>query len=114
MIVSATKGLEADTLLRMSEVIGAGDGSHASGRRAVRPELRGRSRARSCRRRSLRRRTTRAPTELVQHEFRGPYFRLYGSDDVVGVEIGGALKNVIAIAAGVVEGLGSATTRSRR
>ena len=45
-------------------------------------------------------------TELVQAEFRGPYFRLYGSDDVVGVEIGGALKNIIAIAAGVVEGLG--------
>jgi glycerol-3-phosphate dehydrogenase (NAD(P)+) len=45
-------------------------------------------------------------TELVQQQFRGPYFRLYGSPDVVGVEIGGALKNVIAIAAGVVEGLG--------
>jgi glycerol-3-phosphate dehydrogenase (NAD(P)+) len=44
--------------------------------------------------------------EIVQTEFRGPYFRLYGSDDVTGVEIGGALKNVIAIAAGVVEGLG--------
>ena len=42
----------------------------------------------------------------MQAEFRGPYFRLYGSDDVVGVEIGGALKNIIAIAAGVVEGLG--------
>src|SRR5262249_10178630 len=35
-----------------------------------------------------------------------PYFRLYGSTDVVGVEIGGAMKNVIAIAAGVVEGFG--------
>jgi glycerol-3-phosphate dehydrogenase (NAD(P)+) len=44
--------------------------------------------------------------EFVQAEFRGPYFRLYGSADVVGVEIGGALKNIIAIAAGVVEGLG--------
>jgi glycerol-3-phosphate dehydrogenase (NAD(P)+) len=42
----------------------------------------------------------------VQGEFRAPYFRLYGTDDVVGVEIGGAIKNVIAIAAGVVEGLG--------
>ena len=50
--------------------------------------------------------TDAAATELVQAEFRGPYFRLYGSADVVGVEIGGALKNVIAIAAGVVEGLG--------
>jgi glycerol-3-phosphate dehydrogenase (NAD(P)+) len=42
----------------------------------------------------------------VQAEFRGPALRLYGSDDVVGVEMGGALKNIIAIAAGVVEGLG--------
>ena len=42
----------------------------------------------------------------MQAEFRGPFFRLYGTTDVVGVEIGGALKNVIAIAAGVVEGLG--------
>ena len=47
-----------------------------------------------------------AVVEHVQAEFRAPYFRLYGTDDVVGVEIGGALKNVIAIAAGVVEGLG--------
>jgi glycerol-3-phosphate dehydrogenase (NAD(P)+) len=45
-------------------------------------------------------------TSLVQAEFRGPTFRLYGSADVIGVEIGGAMKNVIAIAAGVVEGLG--------
>jgi glycerol-3-phosphate dehydrogenase (NAD(P)+) len=44
--------------------------------------------------------------EKVQAEFRAPYFRLYGTSDVVGVEIGGALKNVIAIAAGVAEGLG--------
>ena len=43
---------------------------------------------------------------MVQAEFRASYFRLYGSRDVVGVEIGGAMKNVIAIAAGVVEGLG--------
>jgi glycerol-3-phosphate dehydrogenase (NAD(P)+) len=42
----------------------------------------------------------------IQETFRGPSFRLYASDDVAGVEIGGALKNVIAIAAGVVEGLG--------
>ena len=42
----------------------------------------------------------------VQERFRGPTFRLYVSDDVAGVEIGGAMKNVIAIAAGAVEGLG--------
>jgi glycerol-3-phosphate dehydrogenase (NAD(P)+) len=44
--------------------------------------------------------------EEVQREFRAAYFRLYASTDVAGVEIGGALKNIIAIAAGVVEGLG--------
>jgi len=41
----------------------------------------------------------------VQDKFRGPAFRLYGSDDVVGVEIGAALKNIIAIAAGVTESM---------
>ena len=45
VIVSATKGLEADTLLRMSEVIAQEVGSGASGRRAVRAQLRDRSRA---------------------------------------------------------------------
>jgi glycerol-3-phosphate dehydrogenase (NAD(P)+) len=44
--------------------------------------------------------------ESVMAHFRSPALRLYGSSDVVGVELGGALKNIIAIAAGVVEGLG--------
>src|SRR5262249_57673205 len=47
-----------------------------------------------------------AAAASVQDLLRGPSFRLYASDDVTGVEFGGALKNVIAIAAGVVEGLG--------
>ena len=105
-IVSATKGLEAETLLRMSEVIAEEVGPAHPVVVAVGTELRGRSRAASCRRPSSWPRRDAGAIELVQAEFRGPYFRLYGSDDVVGVEIGGALKNVIAIAAGVVEGLG--------
>jgi len=43
---------------------------------------------------------------LVQHVFATPYFRVYTNNDMIGVELGGAVKNVIAIASGVVEGLG--------
>ncbi|MFO0615038.1 MAG: hypothetical protein U0414_20780 [Polyangiaceae bacterium] len=42
----------------------------------------------------------------MQRAFATDKFRVYSSDDVVGVEMGGALKNVIAIAAGVIDGLG--------
>lgn len=44
--------------------------------------------------------------ELVQQVFATPFFRVYTNDDVIGVELGGAVKNVIAIAAGMVDGLG--------
>jgi glycerol-3-phosphate dehydrogenase (NAD(P)+) len=42
---------------------------------------------------------------IVQKEFSDPNFRVYMNDDLIGVELGGALKNVIAIAAGVIDGL---------
>jgi glycerol-3-phosphate dehydrogenase (NAD(P)+) len=105
VIVSATKGIEAGSLLRMSQVVSEELGpSHAI------VSLSGPSFASEVAQ-SLPTAVVAASsdadaTALVQAEFRGPSFRLYGSDDVVGVEIGGALKNVIAIAAGVVEGLG--------
>jgi glycerol-3-phosphate dehydrogenase (NAD(P)+) len=44
--------------------------------------------------------------EAVQKVFSSPYFRVYTNDDVIGVELGGAVKNVIAIASGVIDGLG--------
>jgi len=44
--------------------------------------------------------------EKIQHIFATPYFRVYSSDDIIGVELGGSVKNVIAIAAGVIDGLG--------
>ena len=47
-----------------------------------------------------------AVAALVQSIFVTPYFRVYTNTDVIGVEIGGAIKNVIAIAAGVIDGLG--------
>lgn len=105
VIVSATKGLETDSLLRMSQVVAQEVGDdHAvvvlsgpSFAIEVAQQLPTAVLAASTNAKAL---------EIVQAEFRGPTFRLYGSEDVVGVEIGGAMKNIIAIAAGVVEGLG--------
>ncbi|MDZ7830139.1 MAG: NAD(P)H-dependent glycerol-3-phosphate dehydrogenase [Desulfobacterales bacterium] len=42
----------------------------------------------------------------IQNLFSTPYFRVYTNDDLIGVELGGAVKNVIAIASGIVDGLG--------
>ena len=104
-IVSATKGLEVDTLLRLSVVIMEEVGpSHpvvALSGPSFAAEV-----ARELPTAAVVASSDAGAMAVVQAEFRGPYFRLYGSDDVIGVEIGGALKNVIAIAAGVVEGLG--------
>ncbi len=47
----------------------------------------------------------RAVAERVRHAFSTAYFRVYTNDDVIGVELAGALKNVIAIAAGIIDGL---------
>ena len=104
-IVSATKGLEPETMLRMSEVIAQ---EVHEGRSVV--ALSGPSFAIEVAQQLptavLVASTDRDATARVQAEFRGPSLRLYGSSDVIGVEIGGAMKNVIAIAAGVVEGVG--------
>jgi glycerol-3-phosphate dehydrogenase (NAD(P)+) len=105
VLVSATKGLEEDTMLRMSEVIAEELGASSpvvvlsgpSFAIEVAQQLPTAVVAASAHAEAA---------ELVLDEFRGPYFRLYASDDVIGVEIGAALKNIIAIAAGVVEGLG--------
>jgi glycerol-3-phosphate dehydrogenase (NAD(P)+) len=47
-----------------------------------------------------------AVAESVQYVFATPYFRVYRNDDTIGVELGGSVKNVIAIAAGIIDGLG--------
>ena len=46
-----------------------------------------------------------AVAEFVQQVFATPYFRVYTNDDLIGVELGGAVKNVIAISSGIVDGL---------
>jgi glycerol-3-phosphate dehydrogenase (NAD(P)+) len=105
ILVSAAKGLELDTLQRMSEVLAQeSGGGHAvaamSGPSFAIEVARELPTALSVASTDL------AAAERVQAEFRGKSLRLYVTTDVIGVEIGGALKNVIAIAAGVAEGLG--------
>ena len=105
IVVSAAKGIEAGTLRRMSAVIAEEVGPQVPVVALSGPSFASEV-ARQLPTAVLAASTNAHATDIVQAEFRGPYFRLYGSDDVIGVEIGGALKNVIAIAAGVVEGLG--------
>jgi glycerol-3-phosphate dehydrogenase (NAD(P)+) len=107
IFVSATKGLENGTLLRSSQVIEEVLAPRFQPRVAV---ISGPTFAREVARGD--------PTALVvasanpsvaekiQAAFSGPTFRLYSSADPVGVEVGGAVKNVVAIGAGVCYGLG--------
>lgn len=105
-LVSATKGLEEDTLLRMSEVIEAvvpgasRELTVISGPTFAREVAVGEPSAIVA--------ASRAPdaAAAVQARLSGPGFRVYTNEDVVGVEIGGSLKNVMALAVGVATGLG--------
>lgn len=107
LLVSAAKGLEKGTRKRMSQVAGEELGEEALDRWAV---LSGPSHAEEVGRdvpttvvsAAFRPEVARA----VQRVFMTPSLRVYTSDDVLGAEIGGAIKNVIAIAAGISDGLG--------
>jgi glycerol-3-phosphate dehydrogenase (NAD(P)+) len=104
VLISATKGLEAESLQRMSDVVREETGSRQpvvvlSGPSFASEVARGRPTA------LVAASSDAEAVRSVQDRFRGPAFRLYASDDVVGVEIGAALKNIIAIAAGVTESM---------
>jgi glycerol-3-phosphate dehydrogenase (NAD(P)+) len=109
LFVSATKGIENDSLKRMTEVIA----EVVEAKAGFVPRLAALSGP------SFAKEVARGdPTVItvasldsqmaaaIQREFSDATFRVYANDDVTGVELGGSVKNVIAIAAGVVEGLG--------
>ena len=107
LLVSAAKGIENGTLLTMSEVLQEVLGEQVAKRSAF---LSGPSFAREVAIEQPTAVTVAAENPEVAHRaqevFSTDYFRVYTNQDVVGVEIGGAMKNVIALAAGVGDGLG--------
>ncbi len=100
-----TKGLETETFLRMSEVAFETCGEGASV--AV---LSGPSFAREVAKGVFTAVVIASPSKEVSRHFQEMFhnerFRVYTSEDMIGVELGGALKNVMAIGAGMIEGLG--------
>ena len=108
LFVSATKGIENDSLLRMTAVIAEVLSQGSDGFRPRIGALSGPSFAKEVAKGDPTAitiaSTDRELAVTVQHEFSDPRFRVYTNDDVVGVELGGALKNIIAIAAGVLFG----------
>lgn len=107
IIVNLAKGIENETLCRMSEVLKEELSSNPYDKIAT---LSGPSHAEEVSRK--------IPTTVVvagfqekiakkiQRTFMNPYFRVYTNSDIVGVELGGSLKNVIAIASGICDGMG--------
>lgn len=107
VIVHAAKGFEMDSGKRMSEVIEAILPESWHDKIAV---LSGPSHAeevvQQCPTTVVVASKNKQSAELVQSLFMSPYFRVYTNPDVIGVEIGGALKNIIAICSGLSDGLG--------
>ena len=100
LLVSATKGLDEKTHQRMSQVaaeILGRDIAILSGPSHAEEVARGVPTAVT---------VAGAQADAIQQAFLGNTFRVYTSDDVIGVELGGTLKNIIAVAAGILDGIG--------
>ncbi|NMA87236.1 MAG: NAD(P)-dependent glycerol-3-phosphate dehydrogenase, partial [Tissierellia bacterium] len=104
VIVNVAKGIENNTLLMISEIVGEilpnnpyailSGPSHAE-------EV-----ARNIPTTVVSASKDKTVAEYVQDVFMSPYFRVYTNPDIIGVELGGSLKNVIALGAGISDGLG--------
>ncbi|MCK4306735.1 NAD(P)-dependent glycerol-3-phosphate dehydrogenase [candidate division WOR-3 bacterium] len=106
ILLSVAKGIETPTLERMSEILELETGVSPdkicvlSGPNIAREVVRGIPASCVCAS------ANEDSAKVVQKLFSSPAFRVYTSTDVLGVELGGALKNVIALAAGICDGLG--------
>ncbi|MEJ2671118.1 MAG: NAD(P)-dependent glycerol-3-phosphate dehydrogenase [Deltaproteobacteria bacterium] len=105
VLISATKGMEIDSLLTMEGVVREEMGAETpyavlSGPSFAREVVQKQPTAVTiaCRQRDI--------AHFLQRTFSAPYFRVYTSHDVTGVELGGALKNIFAIGTGIISGMG--------
>ncbi|MFH1737204.1 MAG: NAD(P)H-dependent glycerol-3-phosphate dehydrogenase [Actinomycetota bacterium] len=107
ILISQTKGVENETLMRMSQILEDVLGEGARGRIAV---LSGPNHAEEVSREipsaTVIAAYDRDIAARLQEIYMTLYFRVYTNPDVVGVEIGGAAKNIVALAAGMSDGLG--------
>lgn len=106
-IIHAIKGIEPGSLKRISEIINESLPNHSSDKVTV---LTGPSHAEEVAKRHPTTVTVAGANESIckyaQNLFSNDVFRVYTSDDVIGMELGGALKNIIALGAGISDGLG--------
>ncbi|MFQ5825245.1 MAG: NAD(P)H-dependent glycerol-3-phosphate dehydrogenase [bacterium] len=104
ILISVAKGIENETLLRVSQILmerfDEDNITVLSGPSHAEEVSRGIPTVVVTASKSLK------SAEWVQNTFMAPMFRVYIHSDVIGVEIGGALKNIIALAAGIIEGVG--------
>jgi glycerol-3-phosphate dehydrogenase (NAD(P)+) len=104
VLIVASKGIERESLAIMSDVVDQAIGGRAvvalSGPTFASEVAHGQPTA------VVAASTDSAAAALVQHVLSSETFRVYTHDDVVGVELGGALKNVMAVATGIADGLG--------
>ena len=105
-LISLMKGIELGTALRMSEVIAEVTGAHPDRIAVVSGPNLAREIAEEQPTATVVACTAADRAHAVQHACRTPYFRPYTNNDVVGCELGGAVKNVIALACGMVKGMG--------
>ena len=106
VIVNTAKGVETKTLLRLSQVIKEELPNHSKSIAVLSGPSHAEEVGRKIPTTIVSASEDRKVAEYVQDAFMVPYFRVYTSPDVIGTEMAGALKNVIALATGVSDGLG--------
>ncbi|HGY55279.1 MAG TPA: NAD(P)H-dependent glycerol-3-phosphate dehydrogenase [Caldithrix abyssi] len=104
--VTVSKGIENNTYLRISQVINEVGGIPTDKIVALSGPSHAEEVGKKIPTAVVTASTNLESAKLVQNAFMTPYFRVYASDDVIGVELGGALKNIIALAAGICDGAG--------